>query len=38
MSITYEAVLPLREDTAIFLAGLLDQERLLRGTRRGTRV
>jgi hypothetical protein len=38
MSITYEAVLPVREDTALFLTGLLDQERLLRGTRTGARV
>jgi hypothetical protein len=38
MSITYEAVLPLKEDTARFLTGLLDQERILRGTRTGARV
>jgi DDE superfamily endonuclease len=38
MSIIYEAVLPFREDTALFLTGLLDEERLLRGTRTGARV
>ena len=38
MSITYEAVLPLHEDTVRFLTGLLDQERILRGTRTGARV
>jgi len=37
MSITYEAVLPLREDTVRFLSGLLDLERARRGTRAGTR-
>lgn len=38
MSITYEAVLPVRERTAVFLTGLLDAERILRGTRTGTRA
>jgi hypothetical protein len=38
MSIAYEAVLPVRERTAVFLTGLLDAERILRGTRTGTRV
>ena len=38
MSITYEAVLPVRERTAVFLTSLLDAERILRGTRTGTRV
>jgi hypothetical protein len=38
MSITDEAVLPVRERTAVFLTGLLDAERILRGTRTATRV
>jgi hypothetical protein len=38
MSITYEAVLPVRERTVVFLTGLLDKERLRRATRAGTRA
>ncbi len=37
MSVSYTAVLPLREETVTFLAGLLDAERARRGTRTGTR-
>src|SRR5437879_4166873 len=33
MSVTYTAVLPFAETTVTFLAGLLDDERLRRGTR-----
>ncbi len=38
MSVSYTAVLPLREETVTFLAGLLDIERACRGTRAGTRA
>src|SRR4051812_45068874 len=37
MSVTYTAVLPVRDDTVDFLAGLLAAERLRRGTRSDTR-
>ena len=37
MSVTYTAVLPVRDETADFLAKLLADERLRRGTRAGTR-
>jgi hypothetical protein len=37
MSIAYQAVLPLREDTVLFLTGLLDLEQARRRTRTGTR-
>lgn len=37
MSVTYEAVLDMSEDGVGFLAGLLDAERVRRGTRAGTR-
>jgi DDE superfamily endonuclease len=37
MSVTYTAVLPVREETADFLAGLLAAERVRRGTRGDTR-
>lgn len=38
MSVTYSAVLPVRERTVDFLTGLLAAERLRRGTRAGTRA
>lgn len=38
MSVTYAAVLPVREHTVDFLAGLLAAERTHRGTRAGTRA
>jgi hypothetical protein len=37
MSVTYTAVLPVRDETVAFLAGLFDAERRSRGTRAGTR-
>jgi hypothetical protein len=37
MSVTYTAVLPVRDETVAFLAELLDAERRNRGTRAGTR-
>jgi hypothetical protein len=37
MSVTYTAVLPVRDETVAFLASLLDAERRNRGTRVGTR-
>ncbi|GLY07840.1 hypothetical protein Acsp01_82190 [Actinoplanes sp. NBRC 101535] len=37
MSVTYTAVLPVREHTVDVLAGLLTTERARRGTRAGTR-
>lgn len=37
MSVTYTAVLPVREETVDFLAGLLAAERVRRGTRGDTR-
>jgi len=37
MSVTYTAVLPARDETVDYLAGLLAAERLRRGTRAGTR-
>ena len=37
MSVTYTSVLPVRDDTVEFLAGLLAAERLRRGTREQTR-
>jgi hypothetical protein len=37
MSVTYEAVLDVSEDTVLFLSGLLHAERLRRGTRAGRR-
>ena len=38
MSVTYTAVLPVREETVAFLAGLLAAERRRRGTRAGARA
>jgi DDE superfamily endonuclease len=38
MSVTYAAVLPVREQTVDFLTGLLAAERVRRGTRAGTRA
>jgi hypothetical protein len=38
MSVTYTAVLPVRDETVAFLAGLLAAERARRGTRDRTRV
>ena len=38
MSITYEAVLDVSEDSARFLSALLHAERVRRGTRKGTRA
>jgi hypothetical protein len=38
MSVTYTAVLPVREETVQFLAGLLSAERARRGTRADTRA
>jgi len=37
MSVTYTSVLPVRNETVDFLAGLLAAERLRRGTRANTR-
>jgi hypothetical protein len=37
MSVTYTATLTMREETVLYLAGLLRGERLRRGTRAGTR-
>jgi DDE superfamily endonuclease len=37
MSVTYTAVLPARDETVSFVAGLLEAERRRRGTRAGTR-
>jgi hypothetical protein len=38
MSVTYTAALSVREETVLFLSGLLDTERRRRGTRADTRV
>jgi DDE superfamily endonuclease len=38
VSVTYDAVLDVSEDGVTFLVGLLDAERVRRGTRRNTRV
>jgi hypothetical protein len=38
MSVTYTATLPMRAETAAFIADLLDRERTRRGTRTGTRA
>jgi len=38
MSVTYTATLTMREETVLYLAGLLRAERLRRGTRAGTRA
>lgn len=38
MSVTYQAVLDVSEDSVLFLSGLLDAERRRRGTREGTRA
>ena len=38
MSVTYEAILDVSEDSVLFLSGLLDAERKRRGTRQGTRA
>ena len=38
MSVTYEAVLDVSEDSVLFLSGLLDAERRRRGTRKDTRA
>jgi hypothetical protein len=38
MSVTYRATLTVREETVLFLSGLLDAERRRRGTRTGTRA
>jgi hypothetical protein len=38
MSVTYTAALPVREQTALYLSGLLRAERARRGTRGGTRA
>jgi hypothetical protein len=37
VSVTYTAVLDVSEDSVTFVSGLLDAERLRRGTREGTR-
>jgi DDE superfamily endonuclease len=37
VSVTYTAVLDVSEDSVMFVSGLLDAERVRRGTRRGTR-
>jgi len=37
MSVTYTATLPVREETVVFLTGLLAAERARRGTRAGAR-
>jgi hypothetical protein len=38
MSVTYEAILDVSQDSVLFLSGLLDAERKRRGTRQGTRA
>lgn len=38
MSVTYQAVLDVSEDSVVFLSALLHQERIRRGTRRDTRA
>jgi hypothetical protein len=38
VSVTYEAVLDVSEDSVLWLSGLLHAERVRRGTRKGTRV
>jgi hypothetical protein len=38
VSVTYEAVLDVSEDSVLWLSGLLHAERVRRGTRQGTRV
>jgi hypothetical protein len=38
MSITYTAVLPVRDQTVLFVSSLLHDERLRRGTRADTRA
>jgi hypothetical protein len=38
MSITYEAVLDMPEDSVLFLSGLLHDEQVRRGTRKNTRA
>ena len=38
MSVTYEAVLDVSEDSVLFLSGLLHAERMCRGTRKDTRA
>src|SRR6266536_4246088 len=38
MSVTYTATLTTREETVLYLAGLLRAERVRRGTRAGTRA
>ena len=38
MSVTYTATLPVRDQTVLFLSGLLHAERIQRGTRTGTRA
>jgi hypothetical protein len=38
MSVTYTATLPVRDQTVLYLSGLLHAERLRRGTRTGTRA
>lgn len=38
MSVTYAAVLEVSEDSVLFVSGLLHDERLRRGTRKGTRA
>jgi hypothetical protein len=38
MSVTYTATLTVREETVLFVSGLLNAERLRRGTRTGTRA
>ncbi len=37
-SVAYTALLTVRDETVLFLAGLLDAERTRRGTRRGRRA
>ena len=38
MSVTYEAVLDVSDDSVLFLSGLLHAERVRRGTRKDTRA
>ena len=38
MSVTYTATLPVRDETVLYLSGLLHAERLRRGTRQGRRA
>jgi hypothetical protein len=38
MSVTYTATLPVRQETVLYLSGLLQAERARRGTRGGTRA